>query len=465
MNRRPRFLANGIAWLAYVALLCLSIYFVSSSTLQSMHSLKWDTYGFSDLLVNYDGGFVRRGLLGAIIKKHTISQTSSLPYLNRFVFNDFLVLAFSLTILILISAKRSGIVALLVLTMPGGIFSMALYNEYFYRKEILFYIALCVVACMISVLQRLEDSGIKRALGWATISLIFFSGLVLPLIHESFLFLSAPTHAFLLYAAAREIQSKHSEQEISTKLPRTATQAYLGIQVILFLLLLQFKGSPGIVETMWAKLLPADRALLIRRGEMTAFQAIGWGLLHQVIMQIHVIVSGFLWYWLVPLTMGFLYCLALTSLGKKSRADSAAIYKQTSRWVSCYLTLLICVSPLFLLGWDWGRWLLAANISFVILWLALEPRNLGTIADVFPRFSAVLAPLHNAVELLQKAAGTFVDFGYRYRGLLIASMLVFAVTFRVPEACLGNCNLPTVLSDVRDRLKNVMSYRTGESKH
>ena len=162
MSQRGKFLPSGAFSVAYVLLLCLSVYLVSSYTLGSMHLLKWSNWGYSDLLINYDAGFVRRGLLGAIIKRKSISESSSLPLINKLVFGNFLLLALFTTILNLISRKRASIIALLVLMLPGGIFSMALFNEHFFRKEIVFYTALSISACLVCVLNYLRRPAMRR---------------------------------------------------------------------------------------------------------------------------------------------------------------------------------------------------------------------------------------------------------------------------------------------------------------
>lgn len=470
MGERGRFLVGGALSLVYAVLLFVSIYLVYTYTLRSMHELKWTGYGYSDLLINYDAGFVRRGLLGAIIKRNTISEGSSLPYVNMLVFSNFLVLALFTTVLNLISRKRSSIVALLVLTLPGGILSMALSGEYFYRKEILFYISLSIAACLVCALQYLGHGVMQRCVGNVAIFLIFTTSLVLPFIHESFLFLSTPAHAFLLFAAMRRMRSKDSTEEMTDKLPAIMVRVYLSIQVIIFLLLSYYKGNTMLAQSMWDKLLPADRTIISPTAGllMGAIGAIGWSLPHAVWMAMQVVISGLVWYWMVPLVGGFLYCLSLTLLGKKSKKSATDTFDRTSPWIGCYFTLLIATLPMFLLGWDWGRWILAINFSFVILWLAIEPQYMGRIASVFHGFSMPQVLLQKPAEIAQETAGAFAVFWLRHRRTLIASMLIFSFTCRVPECCLGG-SWPAVSIATQGLKRIIKSYRqpapaiTGES--
>src|ERR1700752_2621717 len=129
--------SRGAAGIACLLILGASIYLVSTYTIGSSTGLTWNGYGFSELLINYDGGFLRRGLLVALIQHAAaLSGRSTLSVVNRFVFTDFLLLALLLPALPLLSRRRSGLMALLVLMLPGGILSIALSSEYFYRKEI-----------------------------------------------------------------------------------------------------------------------------------------------------------------------------------------------------------------------------------------------------------------------------------------------------------------------------------------
>ena len=109
--------------------------------------LNVSNYSLSELLINYQGGFVRRGLLGEIafnsndpVQTITVIQKSALV----------LVLVGLLAIL---AAEKSNVVRMIFTTAiifaPGGLHDMKLggssvsgYFEYLDRKEIWFYLAL-----------------------------------------------------------------------------------------------------------------------------------------------------------------------------------------------------------------------------------------------------------------------------------------------------------------------------------
>ena len=154
-------------------LFAASIFLVDHVTLHSMSTLAWDRYGFSDILINYDAGFVRRGLLGAWVR--TLSGTGSeLPAANAIVFTNFLALVISITVMALRTGRRRIWNTVLVLAIPGGVFAMAAANQFFYRKEIFFLSSLAVMASAVSLLKRDTSprfKAVRSGLGdWADLS-------------------------------------------------------------------------------------------------------------------------------------------------------------------------------------------------------------------------------------------------------------------------------------------------------
>ena len=248
---------------------------------------------------------------------------------------------------------------------------------------------------------------------------------------------------------------------MSDKLPTIIVRTYLCIQVILFLLLSHYKGNSMMAQLMWGKLSPTDRAIIATDGHsIGAIETIGWGFPNALWVAAQVIISGFGWYWLVPLVGGFWYCLSLTLLGTKSKSGPTDGSYQTSLWVSCYLTLFMATTPLYVLGVDWGRWINAINFSFIILWLAIEPQNLGRIATICPGFSTAQVFLQKPASAIQNITGAYANFWLRHSRTLITSMLLFAFTFQVPECCLGNSWTVSVTTNGIHGFKRVMrSYR------
>jgi hypothetical protein len=118
---------------------------------------------------------------------------------------------------------------------------------------------------------------------------------------------------------------------------------------------------------------------------------------------------------------------------------------------------------MFLLGWDWGRWILAINFSFVTLWLAIEPQYLGRTVNALLEFFTAQISLQMPAESTKEAAGAFAGFWLQHRRTLIALMLFFSFTFRVPECCLGG-SWPAVDMATQGLKRIMRSYRQSAPK-
>ena len=99
------------------------------------HTLTW---AFSDYLINYSGGFVRRGFLGELLS--FLGEGNIVP-----TFNIFLLALFTVNLGLLVYLTRLTTVSFLVpslaILMPMGLVSISVYAdlEIFARKEMIFF--------------------------------------------------------------------------------------------------------------------------------------------------------------------------------------------------------------------------------------------------------------------------------------------------------------------------------------
>ena len=102
----------------------------------SAKQLAWTAWSYSDWLINYSAGFVRRGLGGEIMQA-IWSPERFLANLNLYLFIQFLAFTLLFTgLFVRVSGLNRAL--LLALAMPGGVYNMAWTNEFFHRKEMLF---------------------------------------------------------------------------------------------------------------------------------------------------------------------------------------------------------------------------------------------------------------------------------------------------------------------------------------
>ena len=186
MNRKSTLFSSGIAFAFLALTLLVSVVLIHHRTVASPNRLLWNDYGFSELLINYDGGFVRRGLLGTLLKQHDL-QGSALPAINQLLFGNYLLLTLLLLILSGISKKLNPLPMLLAVTVPGGIFAMAISNQVFYRKEVFFYSALCFSSCLLLLSRRFRNTTARRFVAALTLLCVFVLGLILTVLHEGIL--------------------------------------------------------------------------------------------------------------------------------------------------------------------------------------------------------------------------------------------------------------------------------------
>jgi len=423
MARNSGVVIRATGLLISALLFLMAVLLVYAGTLRDPRLLSWNSWAYSELLINYDGGFVRRGLLGELIKYLSGGQ-SAIPVANAIVFFNFLFYSTAMTVLTVVSRKRSILNTILVFLMPGSVFAMSIGNEFFFRKEMLFFNALCIAGILFSISQSIAHRGIRRFAASGTIVLIYVFGIVLPFIHESFVFLSMPANVFLIRAAAREATFGACTEASGIKIRKALVYSYVGIGIAIFLLLSYFKGNGQVAQAIWDNLSHPDKTLFNGNiNDSGGIIVLSWGLLYGLTQSMKVLVSGVLGYWIAAAMASVLYSLTLVSIDIGEHADAKE--GELCRWLLCYVTLLACTLPMFVLGWDWGRWLVSTTISFAILYFAIDRM-------VFPinRLKQYGVWLSSASVKYQLLVG-------RNKMVFVAMLLMIAFTFKIPECCIG----------------------------
>ncbi len=393
------------ALMATMLIAAASLGIVWLNTLFDPSKLKWDKWAYSELLINYEGGFVRRGLLGQLF--HDADGTNTLIVVNEYVFYTFA----ALTVVIVLNAlyvgivRGSGFAALICLVMPGGILSMALGNEYYYRKEVLFFVFVYVLALARHALSWLGVERLPRktaAALWVCVSLL---SLALLFIHENFLFLCAPAIVLLMYGVCER------EDRIMSVF---APLLYLAALVALFGALAVHRGDSGIVAKIWESIGPISRKLISDTGQPAGgIAALNLGLLKAMSWQLIMVVSGYAPYWMLPIVVSMLGAVTYALL--TSIAGSAG----GPRGLVVYALLFLGASPLFLLACDWGRWIAATNLIFLA---------------VFPCIPTLPPKLSNAAKVL---SGRLFVLDRNTLARVAVAVILMSLFVEMPECCIG----------------------------
>lgn len=333
--------------LASFGLILLSILQVAKSTIAEINNnefLDINPWAFSDLLINYQGGFVRRGLIGEIVF-YLDSDGILFDTVYKIIFLNFCIFV----ILILLNLKILNLNTFqkfLFHISIFGVFNMSLFGNYFARKEI-FVINLFLILVIIY----------KKFSKQIFIYTAHLFSLFAILIHEGIGF-------FLFYPFVTYLFSK-------IKNSNKFKYSFRITNFSIFLLIFFFKGNNSIALHI-INSLSADDRYLIKNLDQNAITALGWGI-NEVFNSIYIVLfSGSVVLWIVfflaiPISISIVLGISFYDLVNKCKK---IIY-------SNYEFLLLPL--LFILGWDWGRWILTIfYFLFFVFFLEIDdhqPKN------------------------------------------------------------------------------------------
>jgi hypothetical protein len=372
------------------AIAAISIIFIWYNSLREPDFLSWNGWAFSEWLINYGGGFVRRGLAGELLNNFSYGHETVV--INWIVFLSATLFATLASILALTLKKMQAMVVYLV--APTNFFSMAMHNEYYYRKEILFYIAMM----LISILFLIWRSSKRLRFAAVIIAMILGFSAVMPLIHEGYIFFSCLYFSVIAY----HLLSHH----IGVFFAKNFVVAFVVANALFFLAMALFKGTPLQVDAIWASLSDAARI----HGQKGAISAIGWSTLDGLSLSVKAVISGMATYYLFSLALVYLVVAFIYSQ-IRGLLFSAAIKEPLL--LANYALITIAFLPLFALGWDWGRWVVGIFVMFSLL----------TIVNILIPFN--FQSLRYRLSALSSA------------GVAFAILLSLQLISRTPECCIS----------------------------
>lgn len=383
--------------------------FVSwKKTVEFPDRLAWPPYPFSDWLINYAAGFNRRGLAGHLLQANA-HGAPALPLVNHLVFANFAALCALLFLAVLLSRAVTPVLSLLLVLVPGGVYGMMMGSEFFFRKEVMFETHLAAIACLFLAARRVRSPAVSAALDIGAAILLLTGSVVLPLVHEGFLFVGAiPVSLMLFWMASHWV-------------PRRAlalSAAYLCLVFLYLCGLALFKGDDSTAQAIWASLHPADKALIGGGAKpREAVEALGMSFWGTMRFARAIITGGYAWYWGFIVIASAVY---FAGLCQAARGDA----RVAMGWISTvYAACLAASLPLFLVGLDWGRWISATNVTVVLLACAGEFKQ----------------PLPWMIALPRWAGRIPSD---RWRLVALSVLLLFGASFKIPECCIGGTGRP-----------------------
>ncbi len=378
-----------------------------------IHGYQKESWQITEMLINYRGGFVRRGLLGEIFWQLNYNFNLS-PYNTILFVCTISYLVFIILFVKIFKKKGYPIFILPFVFFLGG----PIINDFIIRKDVIIILLFVLIIYFSN----------KRSKGY-----LFFVNLFLILallIHEEIGFFCFPV-LFLIFLNNNRSISKISSNTIKSGI---LSIVQLIPAIVTFGLVLYYNGSYIIAGKIWDSWKPVQFPIQDNNfSEIpAAIDGISWPLKRSLAHTVYTlknfndgIYAPIAWFFILILV----YYL-LTNINKLN--SKIRNYKTTSEFnkinISNILILqIISFIPLFILGCDYGRWVfLWVTSSFTIL--ALMPDQ--KITDFLPKYLTVVSSKLN--DILNSILSTSKEFIY--------SIVLF---IGVP-AC--NWDIPTYLS-------------------
>lgn len=383
---------------------------------------RFNQWSISEWMINYQAGFVRRGLLGEILYQLNFTD-GVIPALYLLVLGFYSACIAIFIVVYLASRISSATVMILSLLIPGGIFHMAISVYFYTRKEILFLIHFGILCLVYLVIQRTGKELKPLWIGlFGVIAII--GGVLLTLVHEPYLFMAYPITLFLCFILRGESEKNFME---------TMILIIFSISVpITFLICSLNHGDQIISQKIWDSYQLSDRLILAPNAPYTASFAtagIGWGFMQHLSTLYGVFITGTWIYWLLFwLANGFaLVCIASRiSFACISSADLCKFKEPESlRRVAFVMSIFfgyLISSSMFFIASDYGRWIACATnlslfLSFAIHQSAYLLKFISRIHD------RVLQICHQLMRIAITAP-------------ILVVILIYELTFQMPECCL-----------------------------
>lgn len=309
------------------------------------------SWPMTEWFINYEAGFVRRGLAGQVIKE--ISSFLPVP-------PTFLVVIISLGSFVglsyIIKVKVGG--APFLMLYSSLFLGLPVYSNFLFRKDI-FLVLLWTVSLLVI-----------RKRGY--VASVFIGNILTSLailVHEGFVFWGLP----LLFISF----SIHYFKKLFTVKSLLLFSPTTFVAFACFF----FNGdgrSAVIISNGWNYLLELKYpGFCCLKSTPGAIGAISWSLkqgLSLSLSVLHQFIYGFVW---VPFVWGTSFVCGVLFIGKLFFLD----INQRSKFYRVIIFQTLMVSPLFALGWDFGRWIFYIFFTSII-WTSLLGQRVHMLQSI-----------------------------------------------------------------------------------
>ncbi len=317
----------------------LSIAQVAKRTILS-NTLEYSPWSYSELIISYPGLFTRRGFVGELI---TLIDSDLILFdtVNIFLFINFITFILLSFTHIKIS-KLTPLQHLLYLVSIFGILNISIFNQYYHRKEMFVLNLFMLILLIIKINTKTKITFITT---------VTFSILMI-LIHEGIAMIAI---AFIVLILKKK--SYFSAYMLKT---------YSIIILLSFVGVIVSAGNDTASNLIWSNLSEFDRSLISI--ETNAITAIGWSLFDSFFKTTQVLIfsgSMFLWsFYFAIFIWTFLAIFKIEPNRLNLRFSTVKEFLLKEKY-------FIVIPILFIVGFDWGRWIFSlfhlSFFSFLIL--------------------------------------------------------------------------------------------------
>ena len=328
-----------------------------------------NTWTIGEWLINYSGGFIRRGLFGSIIY-----EISNLTKISPIFFVHFISLFSYIFLLNLLWYTKKYFSKLFLLSPIVGL--CPILGDFLIRKD-LFGIAIYGFCTFL----------IKESKDLKSIFLINVFSIIAILNHESFVFYAIPSFIILNIFCNYDLNHKNLLGLFVRSI------IFLMPSLIVTFLVFYYRTSPSIaidIHHSWqalSNIMPSSKALFLDQ-PLGAINSVGWNFNNSKELLIRAILGkdSFSFVLYIPAV----WMLTIFVVGQIFIGDGENSFVRLK--ANVLLVQFASISPLFLLGWDYGRWIflwIGSSIFFTTALIEISKKNkilLRKIENLSPKY-------------------------------------------------------------------------------
>ena len=406
-----------------ITLFIMAIEGVSRLTVVDIDEIKFG-YSFTEWVINYSGGFVRRGFVGQILSYSNSEMI--VPTVNIFVMLLYTANLIMANVLVK-KAFNSYFICVLVMLAPAGLVQMAIMVDpdyCFARKEMLFFLfsTYCTFRTITNYqfTRSIVGTAAKNRRGYFFFGEICVFTIVAILIHEAFVFFSVPLLVVILCLNSHIFNLRYR-----TTLLLGYTLLVMGMTV----LMASNHGTPEIARGILESL---PNSIKLNEGfESHAIDFLGWTFDHQIgtvvdevkPRMIILVTSA------IPVTIIYLCCFPIVCRRISGVAESNI--NPLLLGLGAFMFMTVSTSPI-LFGIDWNRWITSIVIHsldlIIILSVVKTEDLLNAIVPV--RGQAAFNSLKENLSVCSKISNSTIVLS-----ALILLMIWIGVNFQVADCC------------------------------